>query len=131
MPDSINYGVSSKQRNKNDMRETMASREIQPLNCPECGSDVGVRHVHFPHFRCPECKTELGLSGLYRFQAGLLGAVIAFAFCYAVGLRSVVLIAVAAVLSLVAGSLLTVFGLPIVRPKLERYFSYGRLNLRG
>ena len=109
----------------------MATHEIGPLNCPECGSGLGVRHVRFPHFKCPDCDTELKVPGLYRVQAVFLGAIIAFAFCYAIGLRSVVLIGVAAVLSLVAGSLLTVIGLPIVRPKLERHFSHGTLNLRA
>ena len=109
----------------------MAAREIEPLNCPECKSGLGVSHVRFPHFKCPECNTELKLPGLYRLQVGLLGVVIAFGVCYATGLRSVVLISVAAVLSLVAASLLTVFSLPIVRPKLERHLSNGRLNLRG
>ena len=91
---------------------------------------MGARHVRFPHFKCPECGTDLQLPGRYRLQAGLLGVAIALALCYLVGLRSVTLIVVAAVLSVVAGALLTVFGLPVVRPKLERHYHGGELNLR-
>jgi len=44
----------------------------------------------------------------------------AFTFCHLAGLRYVTLIVVGAVLNLGGGSLLTVFGLPVFRPKLAR-----------
>jgi hypothetical protein len=84
----------------------------EPLTCPVCGTGLGVRHVRFPHFKCPACGIDLKVPGYYRLVTNLIGAVVSVAVCYLVGLRSFALVVVAAVLSLVVGSVVTASGLP-------------------
>jgi hypothetical protein len=102
----------------------------EPLRCPECGCGIGVRHTHYPYFACPACRSDLCVPTRYQLKAQFLGTALAFSGLYLLSLRGIALVLCGILLSLMLGSLLTIIGLVVIRPTLERYIRDGSLGLK-
>jgi len=103
---------------------------MKTMRFPECDLRIEVRHTHFPHFTCPRCHCEIRISRNYLLSVRLFGTSIAFFACYLVGLRWVSLILIGAILSLIVSTILTVFGLVIAPPTIEKHLQDGSLGLK-
>ena len=105
--------------------------KMKEMHCPECGTKIEVRDkTRYPRFVCPSCRSELCVPPGSQLRTSLLGAAIAFFGCYLIGFRGITLVALGILFSLVCGSILTVVGLVVMPPTLERYYKPGSLDLK-
>jgi hypothetical protein len=103
---------------------------MKTMLCPECDFKIEVRHTRFPHFACPRCQCEIRISRNYLLCVRLFGTSLAFLTCYLVGLRGVSLVLSGAILSLIMSGILTILGLVIAPPTIEKHIQDGSLGLR-
>src|SRR5882762_746435 len=100
------------------------------MHCPECGVKVEVRDTQYPKFPCPGCRADLCVPHGFQLRARFVGAAVAFLGCYVIGFKGFSFVALGLLLSLVCGSTLTVLGLVVMPPTLEKYHKPGSLGLK-
>jgi hypothetical protein len=100
---------------------TKQKEQREPMQCPECGTRIEVRHTHYPHFGCPKCNTTICVAPAYLIKLRVLAAILAFTLAYFLGLRGMLFVVVGALASLVLASIATPIGLVVVPPMIERY----------